>query len=304
MGDYKSTFAAFMQSVGLPPPDNIIDDGAIHRFSVSSKKRDDSGFYILYGDGTPAGCVGNWKTGFKQTWRADVGRPLSQREEDQYRTRLAVMRKQRAEEERKRHEEAASRAQDIWQQSTPASDSFRYLVKKSVRAFTLRLHYRRLVVPLRDSQGRIWSLQFIDAHGNKRFLTGGRKKGLFHVLGKPVDQVVICEGYATAASIFMATGIPTVIAFDAGNLEDVAFTLRTRLPKAALVIAADNDAFSPVNIGIEKAQSAASMAKSRILVPTFEDTTGKPTDWNDYAALYGLNAVRQQFAEVTHDSAA
>ncbi len=304
MRDFKAAFSAFIQSTGMIPPDCIIDDGAIHRFSVNGRKRDDAGYYILHGDGIPAGCVGNWKTGFKQTWRADLGRSLNQREEERYRARLAVMRKQRIEEERKRHDQAASKACDIWQASTPATDNHPYLVRKDVRAFVLRLHRGCVVVPLRDALGRIWSLQFIDSHGNKRFLSGGRKKGLFHIIGKPVDRVVIAEGYATAVSIFMATGIPTVVAFDAGNLEDVAFTLRTRLPKAAFVIAADNDAYSPVNIGIEKAQIAASVVNGRVLVPTFKDAPGNPTDWNDYAALYGLDAVRNQFAEVTRDSAA
>ncbi|MDD2801875.1 MAG: hypothetical protein PHE96_10485, partial [Methylococcales bacterium] len=62
-------------------------------------------------------------------------------------------------------------------------------------------------------------------HG-KRFLSGGQKKGCYFCLGYRTDKILICEGFATAASLFESTGLLTVVAFDAGNLKEVAINIR------------------------------------------------------------------------------
>ena len=57
---------------------------------------------------------------------------------------------------------------------------------------------------------------------------GLAKVGHFHLLGAPQWIVLVAEGYATAASLHMATGFPVAVAFDAGNLVHVAKALRAR----------------------------------------------------------------------------
>ena len=58
------------------------------------------------------------------------------------------------------------------------------------------------------------------------FLAGrpGQRKGAF-LIGNP-DRVLLAEGYATAASLHEATGLPVAVAFDAGNLMPVAQTAK------------------------------------------------------------------------------
>jgi putative DNA primase/helicase len=51
----------------------------------------------------------------------------------------------------------------------------------------------------------------------------------------------IAEGYATAASVYEATGHAVAVAFYADNLVTVARALWTKLPEARIVICADND---------------------------------------------------------------
>jgi len=66
----NGTIEQFRQAIAaaqLTPPTEIIDDGAIHRFSASGKPRDDSGWYCLHSDGIAAGVFGDWREGFKQT---------------------------------------------------------------------------------------------------------------------------------------------------------------------------------------------------------------------------------------------
>ena len=73
-------------------------------------------------------------------------------------------------------------------------------------------------MPLRDqADGRIWSVQFISARGEKLPLRGARKVGLSHMLGEAQDgqEIGIVEGYATAASVHESIGILVVMAIAA-----------------------------------------------------------------------------------------
>lgn len=114
-------------------------------------------------------------------------------------------------------------------------------------------------VPLRDAAGRLWSLQGINAQGTKLFPRYGRKAGCFHVIGELAGAVVIAigEGYATMASVHMATGWPAVVAIDSGNLPAVARSVREACPDARLVITGDDDPEKPGNPGRAKAEAAA-----------------------------------------------
>jgi len=108
---------------------------------------------------------------------------------------------------------------------------------------------------------------------------------------------LICEGYATGASLYEATGIPTVVAFNAGNLPKVAKELKNEHPDVDFIICADNDKWTSGNPGRTKAKEAAEVLSGIVAYPKFKrsdiDKYGKPTDWNDYHQLYGLDAVRK-----------
>ena len=108
-----------------------------------------------------------------------------------------------------------------------------------------------LIIPIRNGRGEIVSLQGIFAYettggSNKEFLRGGQKAGCFFRIGPPTTDestsvIVICEGYATGASIYEATGATVLVAFDAGNLGRVAKVVRTAKPAIRIVLAADDD---------------------------------------------------------------
>ena len=82
-----------MRAAGLEPPEEIHFDGKIHRFKSGTKGSpghgDKPGWYLVFGDGIPAGRFGCWRMGMEQTWRADVGRKLTQTEEMSHAKRLA-----------------------------------------------------------------------------------------------------------------------------------------------------------------------------------------------------------------------
>ena len=123
------------------------------------------------------------------------------------------------------------------------------------------------MIPVRDADGALHSLQFIGPDGDKKFLTGGRKRGCYFAIGRPGGVVCICEGYATAASVFEATEYATAVAFDAGNLEHVALALRSKFPDTHLVLCADDDAETPGNPGLTAATRAAAAVRGAGALP-------------------------------------
>lgn len=109
-----------------------------------------------------------------------------------------------------------------------------------------------------------------------------------------MDTVFICEGYATAQTVAMATGKTAVMAISAGNLAPVAEKITKMYPSAHLVFAADNDQKpdSEANPGIKAANDAAKTIKRGIvLAPPFPP--GVKGDWNDYALQYGGKSTRE-----------
>lgn len=267
MLDAFSQFRNAIQSAGLTPPPDIEPDGKLHRFSSNGKKGDDSGWYVLHGDTIPAGSFGDWRTGISQSWRADIGRPLSLQEEGAHRTRIEAIRAEREAEEIRRHEEAQRQAAAIWQAAKPVTDH-PYLNRKGVSAYALRVKDGRLIVPMRDG-GVIQSLQFISADGEKRFLTGGRITGCYFSIGKPGKVLCIAEGYATGASIHEATGHAIAIAFSAGNLPPVAKAIRAKFPDLPMIVCADDDANTEGNPGLIKANEAARAVGGLLAIPDF-----------------------------------
>jgi Protein of unknown function (DUF3987)/Toprim domain len=150
-----------------------------------------------------------------------------------------------------------------------------------------------LVVPVRDATGGLYSLEFINADGNKRFLPGGRKSGGYFSIGRPAGVVVVAEGFATGASIYEATGHATAVAFDKGNLCAVASALRAKFPDARIIIAADDDYQTAGNPGIAGALKAAAEVGGFVAVPDFgADRQDGAKDFNDMMALRGTDAVR------------
>lgn len=218
---------------------------------------------------------------------------------------------------------AAEQARTIWESAADIEGSEHpYLSRKGVAAFGLRVGRfwtdkrsidGALLVPIRNVDGQITSVQAIFPNENPQlgrdrdYLPGGQKRGCFHVIGnKPTGQkpvIVICEGYATGASIHQATGYCVAVAFDDGNLPTVARLLRQQFGHATIIVAADNDQWTEGNPGVHFARQAATAAGAILAVPKFDVMSDQPTDFNDLHKLHGLEAVRQQISKVMPEPA-
>lgn len=326
--DIVPAFLQAMHAHGIVPDargrDALNADGTLVRFHVEGDRRGTrNGWAVLFGDHVPAGEFGSWRTGSRHAWCAKPETTLSAAEQRAIRQRQEVARTERERQQREREEAAAKAANVLWNRALPADVHHPYLMRKGIHAHALRvaawpvrnsdgLVFRyidnALLVPVMNATGRIVSLQAIfprtdPALGrDKDFLSGGRKQGCFHVIGKPLpgQPIAIAEGYATAASIHQATGGCVVVAWDAGNLAAVARAWRSAVPDADFVICADNDRWTrqPLdNPGVTHATRAAAEIDARVVWPEFaalHDDDDRPTDFNDLHLREGLEAVRTQ----------
>lgn len=289
-------FRAAIAAAGLPAPDEIHDDGAMHRFSTSGKATDKSGWYVLHGDGIPAGSFGCWRTGLYSTWCSKATTEMTQAERDANAQRIRAMQAQREADQAQRQKDAAQSASELWAQAEPAPADHPYLVRKGIQPHGARVFGDYLLVPLRDAAGALHSLQTIAPDGEKRFHTGGRIKGCYFSIGRPDGVLVICEGFGTGASINQATGHAVAVAFNAGNVLEVAQALRSKYPALRVIVAADDDWRTEGNPGMTKAREAAQAVGALLAVPVFSgERPDKATDFNDLAALDGPGAVLQCF---------
>lgn len=267
----SGSFADAMQAAGLAMHKaEPVADGSLHRYRVEGDKAGSkNGWYVLHLDEKPFGVFGSWRTGQSETWTASAIQAMTVAERRALAERMAAAKAARDAEQRAVNAAARERAAKLWGRARPAGNDHPYLARKRVGAFGIRDLRGQLVIPMRDVDGTLHSLQFIGPDGRKTFLTGGRKRGCYYAIGRPDDALCICEGYATGATIFQETGHATAVAFDAGNLQPVAEALRRKFPALTLVIAADNDSETAGNPGIAAARAAARAAGAAVAVPSF-----------------------------------
>ena len=271
-----------MRAAGLEPPEEIHFDGKIHRFRSGTKGSpghgDKPGWYLVFGDGIPAGRFGCWRAGMEVTWRADIGRKLTQTEEMSHAKRLAEAKALRDAAIERQHQVASETVEKIWTTANPANAEHPYLAKKGIQTHGARITGDgRLVVPLYDSDGTLATLQYIDHEGGKLYHPGGQTGGKFWMVGS-LDEpgtLFVAEGFATAATIHETTDRPVVVAYSASNLVPVTGTLREMYGATQdIVIVADHD---QSGVGQRYAEQASAKYGARMVMPPILG------DANDYA---------------------
>lgn len=283
--DTIGLFRAAMREAGVVPPEVIEADGQLHRFHVEGDKPGTrNGWYALHLDGRAAGVFGSWKTGLRSTWAAD-GKRMSDTEREAFAKLIEAAKIKAQAERRAEHEARAIEARAEWDAAAPADPSHAYLLKKAVKPHNLRQRGGLLIVPLLDAFGLLWNVQRIQADGGKRFKPG-RAGGLFSPIGdfNEPRTILICEGWATGATLHEETGHPVLCAMNAGNLLAVAKAARSAWAGAELVICADNDRQTEGNPGVTYATAAAKATGARLIVPEFPEGVAG-SDFNDLAAI-------------------
>ena len=262
--------------------DHPIMDGKPHRVPVNGGKAGAAdGFYVGGLDGVPAGRIINNKTGVDVKWVSNT--KISEEELAKIRAQAAEKTAQKALEQEEIYEATAQRINRQLAQQEPAQQSTPYMKAKGIDPAPGVLTDktgRTTFIPAMDVDGKVWTVQYIQEDGTKRFAKDSRKEGGFHPIGglealAAAPVLVIAEGYATAKTISQALGgMSTVAAFDSGNLESVAKTLHAKYPEKPIIIAGDDDRHLLMthgkNPGREKAEGAALAVGGQAVFPGFK----------------------------------
>jgi len=288
-----------------------IMDGQIHRVPIIGKSRGDlDGAYCGFLDERPAGWMQDFSAGEKHTWAAS-DHTLTKEQLAVQRAEIARKREERQQAIIERQHSAARDAHAEWIGHDWATAENAYLQKKGVPPLGVREDLDgNLMVPAQNVEGDLRGLQYISPEGQKRFQSGMEKNGNYHLIAEPgkdlsQGEILLAEGYATGASLHMATEKPVAVAFDAGNLEPVAIKLRKKFPNAAITICADNDhqhtrktpeGTELWNKGVDLAQKAAQVVGGKVVAPIFneEERARGLTDFNDLHQSRGLDEVKKQ----------
>ncbi|ATV21236.1 LPD7 domain-containing protein [Pseudomonas syringae] len=306
-GGAESEFLDVLTQAGLVVKGMPVMDGSRQRVAtVDDKHGKKSGVYCGFLDRRPAGWfinyhradspkdVTNWAaTGGESDpiTRLHIRAGAKQAQEDAARDRAVTYAKQTL---------AAKRLYDRLPAADPAHP---YLVRKGIPP-TPDIRQTRngaLVVPFFNASGTFKTLQYIPPEGEKFLFKDAPKQEHFLVVGGPLDPVnpiLYAEGYATARSLNLATGLPVVMTIDAGNMVAVAKVLHQQYPDSRHLFMADFDHAKDVNKGLIMANEAAIAVGGQVMYPTFNDAEIARgfTDFNDLHQSRGLDAVREQTA--------
>jgi putative DNA primase/helicase len=272
----ESQFLEAALSAGIPLDCRIVADGNLHRCHIEGHKTGTkNGAFVVHTDGVPAGWAMDYTTGSIVKWRSD-GQPGKLSKADWEAITAAKIERRKGQGET--HFKAAQKARVIWKRAVFADASNEYCYRKKIQTHGAKTGDTGglkcvLILPLFNSNLKLVSLQFIQPDGGKRFLSGGQKKDCFWWVGKKSSRILIAEGFATAASLHEHTGLQVFVAFDAGNLINVAQVVRSNNRDAEIIIAGDND---ESGVGQQKARAAALAVGGKYIFPA---TVGN--DWND-----------------------
>ncbi|MCP8326022.1 toprim domain-containing protein, partial [Xylella fastidiosa subsp. multiplex] len=306
----EKEFAETLRSLGcLVSGEHPIMDAKKHRIEVEGdKKGEKAGFYVAYLDGHPSGYIKNNRTGIELKWKSK-GYLLDAEQKAAMQAEAAAKLAARAEQQQQEQEAVTQRVVKQMDDLVTVIEPTPYLKAKGITpqaGIYTDSDGQKTYIPAIDSDGKQWTMQYIQEDGTKRFAKGGRKEGCFHPIGglaaiAAAPVIVIGEGYATVAQVSQALGYGTVVAFDAGNLEGVAKALHKSFPDKPILIAGDDDQSLPNNPGKTKAQEAARAVDGTAFFPIFapgeqaDDPKGF-TDFNDLAtkSALGIEAVERQ----------
>ena len=312
---------------GLEPAQPLTFGKLTRCKTTQDKGKEKNGWYVIHEHRTEKneilifGSFGDWRTGDSNKIKVKPGR-MSQEERDVMRARQEDAKRRAAEVAANAARRAANRAAGLFKRM-PEKGRSAYLERKQIIGIRVRYAPRTgaLLIPMTTARDQIVGLQVIypekqaDTGRDKSYWPHGMsKEGAYHLIGphpEPGEPVLVCEGYATGASLHMATSFAVAIAFDAGNLSAVAKAMRERFPGRALIVCRDDDWKTkrpngePWNPGEEKGSNAALIVGGQVVGPIFSgEREIKWTDFNDLHCAEGLDAVRRQVLAVVRPPAA
>ena len=256
-----------------------LDRGTGTTYKISKMCED---FHIDEPDCTPADAGANTRK--EKEVATNGGRPANP-------STLAADEAQKAAEKQRFIDEARA----VLNRSLPAPDNFPYLVKKHVQPLNAKYDGKDLIIPACNADGSVAGYEYIKPDGSKGQAKGTSKAGSFGLVAgqiQPLHDVIVAEGFATAASLHEITGLCTVESFGSANLAAVVEIVKRKGARA--ILCPDYDSYD-----------SAKSAGADVLVKLPELTAGLTWpndckdgkwDWNDYHRAAGVDAAKAAWA--------
>ena len=318
-----TTFKSALENQGLIIDGLPIMDGKIHRVKTATDKgREMSGAYSGFLNEYPAGFIQNFKTGIKENWKM----PLENIKQNviSYQTCNQNLNNSTnnniKQDILELQQKTALKLEDEFNNARWAHSNHPYLRKKgfSENFYLKQDNKGSLLIPLKDENGKLWSVQRIFPNGDKIIGViksqeekeqgieySAKKSGCFHIIGakslEHCEEFIITEGFATAATIYKALNKPVIMGVDAGNLSKIVETLKNKFQNTPITLIADNDKKRELkglsNVGIETAKEIQQrFSDIKIIIPKISDNEAEQgmSDFNDIFLKKGLDEVKKQ----------
>lgn len=178
---------------------------------------------------------------------------------------------------------AIGSANRAWKSAQPCTGT-EYTQRKNIGTHGCRWYAaeRCLLVPLKNVDGELRSLQRIYDNGKKLCWPGAPTKAAFFLIGRIETEILLCEGPGTGSTLYKHTGKAVVCVMFASNLLAVATALHQRYPAASITVCGDDDRDTDGNPGKTKATEAALAINAKLAMPKLCVGCGC-TDFNDQA---------------------
>lgn len=298
--------------------DNLKIGGAVNR--LDSTKSNDGAVWVCIHEWDYKGNVyyvaifGNWRLGDKNQLTSYSKNQSFTQEFYKHEKEAQVNAQAKLEDEkREKYKACREKWEPYYHSLTTDGPIHPYLLDKRI---TSNGHARVdlnnvLYVPAWNADGNFTGAQriFLDPETNKyekRFTFGIELLGSFCPFGdvRGAEYIYICEGYATAASVYMSMKhnpkIAVVAVWNTSNLFDGAKAVRRLNPGAYLIFAADRDIKDDPRwhqIGERKAKQAANKLNNAIVrVVDFSVDNKEWSDFNDLHMFEGLDKVCKQLS--------
>lgn len=244
---FRAAILACLPDADLP---DELEPGKLHRFSSSGRRGDSAGWCKLFPD-LAGGVFGCFRAGISESWTAADRSALTLAQRAALAQQVMQATAERERVQRQQWADNAERIRRLWAECVPLQPGDPVTLYLKRRGFggvwplpqALRLHPRlafwrdgavigtfpAMVAPLALPDGRTVALHrtYLAQDGRKadvpevRKLTGaaGLLQGACIPLHKPAaGRIGIAEGIETALGAWLASGVPTVAAYSAGNL--------------------------------------------------------------------------------------
>ncbi len=283
---------------------------------------DEAGYVIDYRDAKNILRWGKGNIKYKDRYEKRV---FSRRELiDSYRNREIAIKKE-LEDLEKNQKKVAERIESYLSKLSNSKKECWYLKEKEIFEVDIpEIKYdgESIVIPIYDLKHKVWSSQTIrkkfpieyPIKSFKKFASGGKLKGNFFVIRSSeelelskYETIYFAEGFATAASIFIATNTPVVVCFSVSWVDTVLSNFLEEFPEKNYIVACDNDAWKEVNAGMKLAEHIFSKYQDyknvKVTIPKFtEEQRGikniqNPSDFNDLHRICGKEAVVNQLSK-------